>query len=485
MRLKAIRMAAAAALAAGCGGWLAGLAQAPASGGVYVLTIDDGIGPATSDYIGSGIDDAVAAEAELIVLEMNTPGGLDTSMREIIQAILASPVPVASYVYPEGARAASAGTYILYASHIAAMAPATNLGAATPVAIGGSPPPPPSGNDDILDDIRDLIGSEDDEEADAGQGGDAAAEAERETPREEPYPEPVTTSDRKAINDAVAYIRSLAERRGRNADWAERAVRGSESLSADAALALGVIDLIAASRSDLLRQLDGRVIDGRRLALPASTPIVLIEPDWRNRLLAVISNPTLAYMLLLLGIYGLIFEGYNPGAIVPGVVGAISLLLALYALQILQMNYAGLALIVLGLILMVAEFFVPSFGALGIGGIAAFIFGSLIIFDSDVPGFEVATSLIVSMGIAASLAMMATVWLALRARERRIVSGVEELSGMSAEALEDFDGEGPVWVHGERWRARTAAPVSKGQRLTVTRVDGLVLEVEPAARQPS
>jgi len=397
-------------------------------------------------------------------------------MREIIQAILVSPVPVATFVYPEGARAASAGTYILYASHVAAMAPATNLGAATPVPIGGSPAPAAPDDGGGIDDLLDRFqGDDGDVDGDSTEADDTAAS--------EPAAPPVvptTASERKAVNDAVAYIRSLAERRGRNADWAERAVRGAASLTATEALQAGVIDLVADDLADLLRRVNGRVVDGRPISLPDSPTITQIEPDWRTRLLAVITNPTVAYMLMLLGIYGLIFEGYNPGAIVPGVVGAISLLLALFAFQVLPVNYAGLALIVLGLILITAEFFVPSFGALGFGGIAAFVFGSLILIDTDVPGFEVATSIIAGIAFSGALVLAATIWLALRSRQHQVVSGMEEMRGMLAEALEDFDGRGQVWVHGERWTAQCAGAVSKGQRLRVRQVNGLVLQVEPA-----
>jgi membrane-bound serine protease (ClpP class) len=469
--MKPIRLAAAAALA--CGAWLAVPAQTP-GGGVFVLSFQDAVTPATSHYITEGIDTAIAANAELIILEMDTPGGLDSSMREIIQAILASPVPVASFVYPEGGRAASAGTYILYASHIAAMAPATNLGAATPVAIGGTPPPSLPGDSDSVE--------SEEEAGDALPGDDPETIAPAPPPAADSFPVPATATERKAINDAVAYIRGLAERRGRNADWAEAAVRGAESLSAEAALELGVIDLIATDRLDLIRQLDGRVVAGNVLSLPASTLITPIEPDWRTRFLAVISNPTVAYMLMLIGIYGLIFEGYNPGALVPGVVGAICLLLAAFAFQILPVNYAGLGLMLLGLILIVAEFFVPSFGALGIGGVAAFVFGSLILIDTDVPGFEVASSVIASIAFTGALLLAGTIWLAMRARNRRVVCGVEEMAGLPAEALEDFEGKGQVWVHGERWLARSSSPVTKGQALTVKQVDGLVLQVEPAGR---
>ncbi len=281
----------------------------------------------------------------------------------------------------------------------------------------------------------------------------------------------------------MAYIRSLAELRGRNADWAEQAVRLAESLSSQAALEENVIDLVADDLADLLQQLDGWELElnGENVTL-ATTGLLFerIEPDWRTQFLQVISNPTVAYMLMLLGIYGLIFEGYNPGAIVPGVVGAIAMLLALFSFQILPINYAGLALILLGIILMFAEFLVPSFGALGMGGVAAFVFGSVILIDSDVPGFGVSTPLIFSIALAGALTLLGTVWFAMKSRVRPVVSGVEEMAGQFAEALEDFDHEGQVWVHGERWIARSRDPVIKGQRLNVTKVDGLVLHVQPA-----
>jgi membrane-bound serine protease (ClpP class) len=390
-------------------------------------------------------------------------------MREIIQGILASPVPVATYVSPQGARAASAGTYILYASHFAAMAPATNLGAATPISIGGSAPVPlPSGEPETDN------GAEA-EDASADTDDSAAA----------PVPEPGSTPERKAVNDAVAYIRSLAETRGRNADWAESAVRSAASLSAEAALADNVIDLIAISVADLLRQLDGRSVLVNDEAITLTTvgaTLESFEPDWRTQFLAVITNPTVAYMLMLLGIYGLIFEGYNPGAILPGVVGAIALLLALFAFQILPVNYAGHALILLGVGLMIAEFLVPSFGSIGFGGVAAFVLGSLILIDTDVPGFEIARSLIVSIATIAAVTLLAIIWLAMRSRTTPVVSGVEEMTGMQGEALEEFAREGAVRVHGERWHARSSSPITKGQTVMITRVDGLTLSVEPVSK---
>ena len=478
------RLAPLAVFALGLSVWLgAQESDLPSERVATLLSIQDAIGPATSDYIERGIEDASSDGAALVVIEMDTPGGLDTSMRDIIQAILASKVPVVTFVSPQGARAASAGTYILYASHVAAMAPATNLGAATPVSIGGAPAPSPSPADDGR--AGDGPDARDDESESPGDG-DAADAAEKDDSRDEPAPrrapEPTNASERKAINDAVAYIRSLAEQRGRNADWAERAVRSAESLSAEAALANNVIDLIASDLSDLLAKLDGRSVTVNGVATTLATAGLMyerVEPDWRTRFLAVISNPTVAYMLMLLGIYGLIFEGYNPGAILPGVVGAIALLLALFSFQILPVNYAGLALILLGVILMIGEFLVPSFGALGIGGIAAFIFGSVILIDSDVPGLGVSTPLIVGIALTGSCTLLGVIWLAMRSRTLPVVSGVEEMTRAVATALEDFDRDGAVWAHGERWSARTSRPVHKGQELTVVKVEGLLLHVEP------
>ncbi|MGQ0834001.1 MAG: NfeD family protein [Gammaproteobacteria bacterium] len=421
-----------------------------------VLEVDGPIGPATSRYIERGLVSARERGSQLVVLRMDTPGGLDTSMRDIIRAILASPIPVATYVSPSGARAASAGTYILYASHIAAMAPATNVGAATPVAIGGEPERPKT----------------------PGAPPDADAPAKADRPTEEPR----TAMERKTVNDAVAYLRGLAELRGRNVEWAEKAVRGAASLSAGQALEMKVIDVVARDLPDLLAQIDGREIklDSGTIKLATrNLTVERIEPDWRTRLLSVLTNPTVAYGLLLIGIYGLLLEGYNPGAVLPGVVGAISLLLALFAFQVLPVNYAGLALVGLGVAMIIAEFFLPSFGSLGLGGLVAFVVGSIILLDTDVPGFNIALPLIGSVATAGGLILLGLVWLVSRSARRPVVTGMDSMIGAAVEVFEDFTGTGRVRFGGELWNAHSAVPLRAGQRARVAKVDGLSLWVEP------
>lgn len=422
-----------------------------------VLDINDAIGPATSDYFQRGLAAAAERDAPVVVLKLNTPGGLDTAMRDIIQATLASPVPVIMWVAPNGARAASAGTYMLYASHVAAMAPATNLGAATPVSIGGgTPAPAPSAEEEKGED-----------------------EPENGEPRKDA---PTDASSLKAVNDAVAYIRGLAELRGRNADWAESAVRDAASLNARAALEAGVIDLIAEDLDGLLAAADGREVQtatGSVTLATAGLATIAIEPDWRNRLLATITNPNIAYLLLIVGLYGLLLEGYNPGALVPGIVGAISLLLAAYALQMLPINYVGLALVLLGIALIVAETFVPSFGALGLGGIVALTIGSIMLLDTDVPGFGISKSLIGAIAVVAGGTLLATLGFALKTRRNPVVTGRERMVGRTAVAYEDFDGTGRVRVDGELWNATSAAPIRAGQMVTIIALDGLWLTVSP------
>ncbi|HET6593429.1 MAG TPA: nodulation protein NfeD [Xanthomonadales bacterium] len=452
--------------------------EAQADRVALIIDIQGPIGPATRDFVSRSLETAAEREAGLVIIRMDTPGGLDASTRDIIKDILNSPVPVATYVAPGGARAASAGTYILYASHIAAMSPATNVGAATPVAIIGAAPgqdqgaPPGKGAKKRPADEPDAAGEAADEET--GEDGQGAAAAAGDAMM------------KKAVNDSVAYIRGLAEKRGRNADWAELAVREADSITAEKALELGVIDLIAVNIADLLEQSNGRVVEVNEREVTLETGGLVterLEPDWRNELLAVITSPTIAYMLLLIGVYGLILEGYNPGAILPGVVGAICLLMALYAFQMLPVNYAGLGLIVLGIILMIAEVMAPSFGALGFGGIIAMVVGSIILMDTDVPGFAVSRSLIGAIATVGSLGLMAIVWIAVRARQRPVVAGREELVGAAGVALEDFAGEGHVFVHSERWNAISESPVREEQAVVVTGLDGLRLKVRPVATE--
>jgi membrane-bound serine protease (ClpP class) len=426
-----------------------------------VLEINGAIGPATSRYITKALETARLNGSRIVVLQIDTPGGLDTSMRDIIRGILASPIPVVSYVSPSGARAASAGTYILYASHIAAMAPATNLGAATPVSIGG-------GND-RPDDAKPPGKS-----SDGSDGTDGKIQ-----PAAQP---PESAMERKAVNDAVAYIRGLAELRGRNADWAEQAVRGAASLSATQALKENVIDVVAHDIPDLLKQIDGREVRVGNNHVKLATndlSITSVKPDWRVELLSVITNPTIAYGLLLIGIYGLLFEGYNPGAVFPGVVGAISLLVALFAFQILSVNYAGLALVALGVGMIVAEFFFPTFGSLGLGGLIAFVVGSLILFDTDIPGMNIGLPVIAGLATVGGLVIVAMTWVASRSLRRPVVTGVQTMVGANAEVLDTFTGKGKIRYGGEIWNALSSSAVRAGQIVRITRVDGLTVWVEP------
>jgi membrane-bound serine protease (ClpP class) len=464
-----------------------------------VLDVKGAIGPATSRYVTKGLEAAHLNGSRVVVLEIDTPGGLDTSMRDIIRAILASPIPVVSYVSPPGARAASAGTYILYASHIAAMAPATNLGAATPVSIGGGNERGWGQGDEGAGEKPRGKAPESSGQEQPGTPGatdkqpsterrpsaerQPAPATERQPSAERQYEDAPTASpmERKVVNDAVAYIRGLAELRGRNADWAEQAVRGAASLSANAALKQNVIDVVARDVPDLLSQIDGREVRIGNNAVKLATrdlAIANLKPDWRVELLSVITNPTIAYGLLLIGIYGLLFEGYNPGAVFPGVVGAISLLIALFAFQILSVNYAGLALVAVGVGMIVAEFFFPTFGSLGLGGLIAFVVGSLILFDTDIPGMNIGLPVIAAVATVGGLAILAMAWLASGSLRRPVVTGVQTMVGENAEVLEAFNGKGRVRFGGEIWNAVSTTAVQAGQIVRIKRVDGLTVWVE-------
>jgi membrane-bound serine protease (ClpP class) len=387
---------------------------------VSTIRLDGVISPVTLRLVETALARAQAEKAQALVIELDTPGGLERSMRAICQRLLNAEIPVVVWVGPTGARAASAGVFITLAAHVAAMAPATNIGAAHPVAVGGG--------------------------------------VDKE-------------SMRKIENDAAAFVRTIAAERGRNADWAEKAVRESVSLSAQQALKLKVIDHVAADVPELLKKLG-----------KADAPVVEVEVDWRTRVLGVLTNPAIAYIMILVGIYALIFEFMNPGLVLPGVVGAICLLLALYAFHLLPVNYAGLALILLGIAFMIAEAFLPAFGSLGVGGLLAFVIGSVILLDeTEIPGFEIPYGLIAGVTVASAAFLFFVIGLAVRNRKRPVVTGREYLIGARAEALEDFDAEGWARVQGETWRVRSGAPVRRGQRLRVTSIDGLILTVEAEA----
>ncbi|MDN0077701.1 nodulation protein NfeD [Crenobacter sp. SG2303] len=425
---------------------------------VEVIPLTGAIGPARADFFSRSLAQAQKDQAQLVVLEMDTPGGLDVSMRQIIQAILASPVPVASFIAPSGARAASAGTYILYASHIAAMAPGTNLGAATPVQIGmgGAEPSPGKAPNE-------------DKSTKAASGG---AESQ-------------STMERKQVNDAAAYIRGLAQLRGRNEQWAEHAVREAVSLSANEALAQRVIDLTARDLPDLLQKLDGRKVStaaGERVLHTAGAMVVTIEPSWRDRFLAAVTDPSVALILMMIGMYGLFFEFSSPGYVLPGLAGAICLLVGLYALQMLPINYTGLALVLLGLGCLLAEAFLPTFGTLGVGGIVAFSIGALMLINTDVPGLGIPPGLIAALAAVTGLFVFGVSGMVLKSRRRPVVSGGEQLAHQGGELLDDLPGgaaEGWALVQGERWRVRSAMPLPRGSRVRVVGRDGLVLIVVP------
>ncbi|MEW9584944.1 nodulation protein NfeD [Paraburkholderia sp. DGU8] len=466
--------------------WAPPLYAALVRNSVVVIPVNGAIGPGSADFIVRSLQRAADAHAQLAVLQLDTPGGLDTSMRQIIKAILGSPVPVATFIAPSGARAASAGTYIVYASHIAAMAPGTNLGAATPVEMGiGGGEPPAGGGAPGLPGAP--AGQHENPPASASSA--SASAAGNALPLDTP-----STERRKQVQDAAAYIHGLAQLRGRNAAWADRAVREAVSLSAQDALAQHVVDLVARDVPDLLHQVDGRTFatsSGNVTLHTAQAPVVTLEADWRSRFLAVITDPSVALVLLMLGMYGLFFEFANPGFVLPGVVGAISLLMGLFAMQMLPISYVGLGLIFLGIAFLIGEAFLPTFGSLGFGGVVAFVVGALMLMDTDVPGYGIPLALIAAVVVFSAAFVLGVSRLALRARRRPVVTGSEGLIGSIGVVLDDglllehaAPGGAPHgWarVHGERWRVSSAAPLAPGQPVRVTARRGLTLIVVPVA----
>ncbi len=412
---------------------------------VYNITIDGAIGPASSNYVLEGFKKARQKQASLIVLSIDTPGGLDTSMRDIIQGILSSPIPVATYVYPSGARAASAGTYILYASQIAVMSPGTNIGAATPV---------------------NMLSSFDD-------GGKAKGKSS-------------STMMEKAKNDSMAYIRSLAELNKRNVKWAELAVKKAASISAKEALRHRVVDFIASDIHELIAKANGKTvfIQGEKHTINIQNPVIKkYTIDLKTQFLLIITDPSIAYFLLLIGMYGLFIEFTNPGLIIPGVVGGIAMLVALYAMNSLPISYVGLALLVLGVMFIVAEMYVTSYGILGLGGVVAFSLGSVFLYDTESPVFQLAHSMIVLMIVLNIVILVLIIIFAMRARKRIIVTGSDDLLAGIGVVLKDFDTNGTIRIKGERWTAVSKVALKKGQRVKIINIDGLVLYVEPIDRE--
>ena len=446
-----------------------------ASPQVRVVELEGAIGPASADYFMRALEQGGEDGIDLLVLRLDTPGGLDKSMRDMIKAILASPVPVATYVAPNGSRAASAGTYIMYASHIAAMAPATNIGSSTPVNLGGegSPLPIPTAPQPPADE---------DAPEDSESGGEDEQDAE---PKDKP--QSGSAMDRKVVNDAVSYIKGLAELRGRNADWAEATVRDASNLTASEALELNVIDLVAASLTELLEAVDGRTVNAGGVDVTISSSnahIEFIAPDWRYELLGILTDPNVALILLMIGFYGIVLEFYSPGIGVGAVTGIICLLLGAFALQMLPINYAGLALIIVGIALLATEAFTPSFGVFGVGGVIAFVVGAIILMDTDLPAYQISKPVIAGVAAVSVGVMVFVLGAAVRARRARSASGKESMVGGRAEVVEDFQGKGRVRAFGEIWQAEGDPDVvfEKDSRVSITGFDGLTVQV--AVNQP-
>ena len=397
---------------------------------VNVCRLEGVIGPVCSEFIVEAIHQAVADSAVCLIIELDTPGGLDTSMRDIIKELMVSEVPVVVYVSPSGSRAASAGVFVTLAAHVAAMAPGTNIGAAHPVAFGG--------------------GKMD------------------------------STMVEKITNDAAAYIMTIAEKRGRNADWAEKAVRISVSATEKEALELGVIDLVCRDVPALLDSLDGRRVSlpsGERVLQTREAVVKEISMGFRERVLSAISDPNIAYILMILGIYGIIFEMSHPGAYLPGVVGGICLILAFFAFQTLSVNYAGVLLILFAVILFIAEILTPTYGVLATGGVIAMVLGSTMLFDASVPFLKVSWTVILPAVAATALFFLFAVGMGLKAQRRKSFTGIPDLIGRVGEARTDIVGKGTVFISGEHWRAVSDEPIKAGERVRVVSMDHLVVKV--------
>ena len=424
---------------------------------VRVLTIEGAIGPATSHHITKALEKAADDNVELVVIRLDTPGGLVDSLRVIVQDVLSSPVPVCTYVAPNGARAASAGTYLSYASHISAMCPVSNIGSSTPVSMGSTP-----------NNVPGVPGTpespnESDETADAPENGASAM-------------------DRKILEDSVAYIKSLAELRGRNVEWAEKTVREAANLTASEALELNVTDYIAQDVQDLLEQIHGSTIEnvnGNTVVMDtADAMVVEIETDWVYEFLKIITNPNVAYLLLILGINAIIIELYNPGLGGAGILGIICLVLGAYALHLLPLNYAGLALLVVGVILFIAEAITPSYGIFGLGGIVSFIAGSLLLYDTDIPAFQISFAVVGAISTVTALLLIFVIRTALKQRKKGPVSGLDGLIGKEGRVLADFTDEGRVFAEGETWTATADVPLARNDKVVVRDINGLTLKVE-------
>lgn len=408
---------------------------------IPILSISGAIGPAVGEYVIEELERAnLSPNISAVIITIDTPGGLVSSLREINQEILASSKPILCLVYPKGARAASAGTYMLYACHIAAMAPATTLGAATPVNIAGSGP----------------------------------EKGEDQTPTP-------SAMEKKILNDSIAYIRSLAQLRGRNIEWAEKAVKEAATLSSQEALELNVINYISDSPEQLVSQLENQILAFNEQTVQLNlkeAQLVPRAPNWRHKFLTTITNPNIAYLLMMIGIYGLILEFYSPSFGIAGITGTISLMIAMYALQMLPVNYVGVGLMVLGIALLIAESFVPSFGLFGFSGIVAFVLGSIFLIDSDLPAFQVSVKLILFIALTSLIFVVFVLRRAWSLRQKQAVIGEEAILGTLVEASENFDEQGFIWLEGERWAAVCDRPVQTGDLVEVTQVKGLTLVVK-------